>query len=108
MPYHNSSYRTLCDTSDNVCLRDQKAVTSCLMHTCSMTLSVYVSSHERVVCLICAMVLNATFNNISVISWRSVLLVEETGVPGHNHPPAADKRYRLASVLCKYEETCLS
>jgi hypothetical protein len=24
--------------------------------------------------------LNATFNNISVISWRSVLLVEETGV----------------------------
>jgi hypothetical protein len=27
-------------------------------------------------------VLNATFNNISVISWRSVLLVEETGVPG--------------------------
>jgi hypothetical protein len=25
---------------------------------------------------------NATFNNSSVISWRSVLLVEETGVPG--------------------------
>jgi len=31
------------------------------------------------------MVFNATFNNISVISWRSVLLVEETGVPGENH-----------------------
>jgi hypothetical protein len=28
------------------------------------------------------MVLNVTFNNISVISCRSVLLVEETGVPG--------------------------
>jgi hypothetical protein len=27
----------------------------------------------------------ATFNNISVISWRSVLLVEENGVPGENH-----------------------
>jgi hypothetical protein len=26
-------------------------------------------------------VLSATCNNISVISWRSVLLVEETGVP---------------------------
>ena len=25
------------------------------------------------------MVFNATFNSISVISWRSVLLVEETG-----------------------------
>jgi hypothetical protein len=28
------------------------------------------------------MVFNATFNNILVISWLSVLLVEETGVPG--------------------------
>jgi hypothetical protein len=27
------------------------------------------------------MVYNATFNNISAISWRSVLLVEEIGVP---------------------------
>jgi hypothetical protein len=33
------------------------------------------------------MMLNATFNNISVISWRSVLLVDETGVPGENHRP---------------------
>ena len=30
------------------------------------------------------MVFNATFNNISAISWWSVLLVEETGVPGEN------------------------
>jgi len=28
---------------------------------------------------------NATFNNSSVISWRSILLVEETGVPRENH-----------------------
>jgi hypothetical protein len=35
------------------------------------------------------MVFNATFNNISVTSLRSVLLVEETGVPGENHRPAA-------------------
>ena len=35
------------------------------------------------------MVLNATFNNISVILWRSVLLLEETGVPGENHRPFA-------------------
>jgi len=31
------------------------------------------------------MVFNATFNNISVISWWSVSLVEETGVPKENH-----------------------
>jgi len=35
------------------------------------------------------MVFNVTFNNISVISWWSVLLVEETRVPGENHRPAA-------------------
>ena len=35
------------------------------------------------------MMFNATFNNISVISWRSVFLVEETGVLGENHRPVA-------------------
>jgi hypothetical protein len=35
------------------------------------------------------MVFNATFNNISVISLQSVLLVEETGEPGENHRPVA-------------------
>jgi hypothetical protein len=33
------------------------------------------------------MVFNTTFNNISVTSWRSVLLVEETGGPRENHRP---------------------
>ena len=33
------------------------------------------------------MVFNATFNNISVISWQSVLLMEETGGPEENHRP---------------------
>ena len=32
---------------------------------------------------------NATFNDISVISWWSVLLVEETGVPRENDRPVA-------------------
>jgi len=39
--------------------------------------------------LIRIMVFNSTFNNISAIKWRSVLLVEETGVPGENYRPAA-------------------
>ena len=33
------------------------------------------------------MIFNAIFNNISVIPWRTVLLVEETGVPRENHRP---------------------
>ena len=42
------------------------------------------------------MVFNATFNNISVISWRSVLLVEETGVHGENHRPATSHSQTLS------------
>jgi hypothetical protein len=34
-------------------------------------------------------VFNATFNNIPVKSWRSILLMDETGVPGENHRPVA-------------------
>jgi hypothetical protein len=35
------------------------------------------------------MMINATFNNISVISWQKVLLMEETRVHGENHRPVA-------------------
>jgi hypothetical protein len=38
---------------------------------------------------VCLMMFKTSFNNMSFISWRSVLLVEETGVPGENHRPAA-------------------
>jgi len=31
------------------------------------------------------MVLNATFSNISAISWRPALVVEEAGIKGENH-----------------------
>ena len=34
------------------------------------------------------MLFNVTFNNISVISLSSILLVEETGIPEENHRPA--------------------
>ena len=42
------------------------------------------------------MVFNANFNNISVISWPSVLLVEKTGVPGENHRPVASHGQTLS------------
>ena len=31
------------------------------------------------------MMFNSTFNTISAISWRSVLLLGEIGMPGENH-----------------------
>jgi hypothetical protein len=41
----------------------------------------------KIVSMFRVVAFNATFNNISVISWPSVLLVEGTGVPGENHRP---------------------
>ena len=45
------------------------------------------------------MVFNATFNNILIISWRSVLLLEETGVPGENHRPATSHRQKFDDIM---------
>jgi len=40
--------------------------------------------------------LSATFNNISAISWRSVLFVNETEVPGESHlSQVTDKLYHI-------------
>jgi hypothetical protein len=43
---------------------------------------------------------NANFNNISVISWRSVLLVVEIGIPGENHQPVAHWIYTYLFNQC--------
>jgi hypothetical protein len=49
---------------------------------------------------ICLMVLYTTFNNSSVIiSWRSVLLVEEIGGPGENHWPVASHWQTLSHIV---------
>jgi hypothetical protein len=40
-------------------------------------------------------VFNAIFNNISLISRHSVLLVEKYGVPGENHQHVSDKIYHI-------------
>jgi len=50
---------------------------------CGYDISMSVEVKVRVV------VFNATFNNISVILWRSVLLEEDTGIPGENLRPVA-------------------
>ena len=38
---------------------------------------------------VCLLMFNATFNTISVISWWSLLLVDESGGPGENQRPVA-------------------
>ena len=48
-------------------------------------------------------VLNATFNNISVISWQSVLWVEETGVPWENHQPVASDWKKVDIKLSEHD-----
>jgi hypothetical protein len=44
-------------------------------------------------------VFNATFNFISVISWRLVLFEEETGVPGENHQPTTSHQLTLSHYI---------
>jgi len=58
----------------------------------SQTCTVYVDTFNNltlcvVVCCLTNLTARLTYDplNISVISWWSVLLVEETGVPGENH-----------------------
>ena len=58
------------------------------------------------------MFFNATFNNILVISWREVLLVEKTGVPGENHRPAVSHWQTLShnvvsSCTQSWKVTCI-
>jgi hypothetical protein len=52
----------------------------------------------------------STFNNILVILWRSVLLVEETGGPRENHWPVASHWQTLSHnvVLSTSHHECLS
>jgi hypothetical protein len=47
------------------------------------------------------MVFNTTYNNISAISWQSVLLVEETRVPCENHQPVASHRQTLSNNVVR-------
>ena len=52
---------------------------SCFIYMCFLMFLIILSVKG-----VGVMVFNATFNNISVILWQSLLLVEEIGVPGEN------------------------
>ena len=48
------------------------------------------------------MLFNVTFNKISIISWQSVLLAEDTGVPEKKTPVASPTLYRwLVKVVTR-------
>ena len=51
-----------------------------------------------------SMMFNATFNNISVISWQSALLVTETGV--QRKPPTCQKSLKTLSHNVASSTTC--
>jgi hypothetical protein len=48
------------------------------------------------------MMFNATFKNISVISWQSVLLLEEAIVPGKNLPTSHKSLTNLNASFQKF------
>jgi hypothetical protein len=45
------------------------------------------------------MVFNATFNNISAISWSSVLIMEKIRVPGENHRSVTSHRLYIKYMV---------
>ena len=53
------------------------------------------------------MLFNAPFNNISVILWQSVFLMEEVWVPGENHLPATS-HWQTLSHNVVLSTPCLS
>ena len=55
----------------------------------------FIFKKEHFIYCVGVMVFNATFNNISAISWPSILLVKEIRVPGRttNLPQVTDKLY---------------
>ena len=59
-------------------------------------INIFWGQYHWKICLVWFMVFNATFNNISAISWQSVLLVEETRVPSENHWPVASQWQTLS------------
>ena len=81
------SYRADCRKTKSKIIKFKKKIIS--DHSCI----IIGNSEFSKVCLgqwVRVMVFNATFNNISIISQRSVLLVEETRVPGENHRHVAN------------------
>ena len=60
-----------------------------ILHSCLYNSSCWIIFFTELKIDRFTMVFNGTFSNISVISWRLVLLVEETWVSAQNHRPAA-------------------
>ena len=69
-------------------LRNRKIFTGIMIFFYSLHSQKCSSCEFILIYRIRVVVFNATFNNISVISWWSVLLVDETKLPGENHQPA--------------------
>ena len=74
---------------------------------CQLTYGCRVESNRSVIrCGLLMMVIdwfsvfNATFSNISAISWRPVLVVKEAGVPGENHRSWASNWKTVSQVEC--------
>jgi hypothetical protein len=69
-------------------------------------LIIYLYEYLFLYCLlrVMDMVFNTTFSNISVKSWQSVLLMEETEVPVENHWPAANHWQTFITSTPRHEQ----
>ena len=88
--------------SNNIKLLRKQLFFVSVWSICTSTFQTWILSiHHRLVWFGWFMVLNSTFNNISVISWRSALfklLMDETKVPRENHRHVASHRQTLSHI----------
>jgi hypothetical protein len=88
--YFPKVYHTVCIQWQQSILINHNNNVSIEIHYIQYSQHIYQHKHKWYSFLVWLMVFNATFNiTISAISWRSVLLVEETRGPGENHRSVA-------------------
>jgi len=86
---------SICKTSDSRASKNYNSHFIIINHGILWIVSIH--DHNLIWLRIRVMVFNITFNNISVISWWSVLLVEETGEPGENNRQVASHCWQTLS-----------
>jgi hypothetical protein len=75
---------------------EQKQITSSYFYEMSDSLEKLLEDVSYCLSRVKVIVFCTTFNNISVISWRSVLLMVESGGPGENHRPVTSNWQTLS------------
>ena len=86
-----------------VTILDSRELTRIVQLAQKLDLNIMLYGKAELRDLVRVMVFNATFNNISVMSWRSVVLVEETGESHRAASYCQTLSHKIVSITSIYE-----